>query len=69
MVEHPFRVIQQQFGLKQTRLRGMAKNRCKIDALAARINLFLARHQLLLPSCLQNQYDHRALIRTQDRAR
>jgi transposase, IS5 family len=46
--EHPFRVIKQQFGFQKTRLRGMAKNRCKVNVLAALTNLFLARRQLLL---------------------
>ena len=45
--EHSFRVIKQQFGFQKTRLRGMAKNRCKIFMLAALINPFLGRHQLL----------------------
>ena len=45
--EHPFRVIKQQFGFQKTRLRGMFKNRCKVNVLAALTNLFLARHQLL----------------------
>lgn len=49
-VEHPFRVIKQQFGFQKTRLRGMTKNRCKINVLAALTNLFLARRQLLLTS-------------------
>jgi IS5 family transposase len=30
-VEHPFRVIKQQFGSQKTRLRGLDKNRCKIE--------------------------------------
>jgi IS5 family transposase len=46
-VEHPFRVIKQQFGFQKTRLRGIAKNHCKIHVLAALTNLFLARRQLL----------------------
>jgi IS5 family transposase len=46
-VEHPFRVIKQQFGFQKTRLRGLAKNRCKVNVLAALSNLFQARHQLL----------------------
>jgi IS5 family transposase len=46
-VEHPFRVIKKQFGFQKTRLRGLAKNRCKINVLAALTNLFLARRQLL----------------------
>jgi IS5 family transposase len=49
-VEHPFRVIKQQFGFQKTRLRGMAKNSSKVMALAALSNLFLARRQLLLSS-------------------
>jgi IS5 family transposase len=46
--EHPFRVIKQQFGFKKTRLRGLAKNRCKIHVLAALSNLFQARRQFLM---------------------
>jgi IS5 family transposase len=46
-VEHPFRVIKQQFGFQNTRLRGLAKNSCKMHVLAALTNLFLARRQLL----------------------
>ena len=46
-VEHPFRVMKRQFGFQKTRLRGMLKNRCKINVLAALTNLFTARHQLL----------------------
>jgi transposase, IS5 family len=45
--EHPFRVIKQQFGFQKTRLRGMVKNRCKVNVLAALTNLFLVRHLLL----------------------
>jgi IS5 family transposase len=44
--EHPFRLIKQQFGFQKTRLRGMAKNRCKVHVLAALMNLFLARSHL-----------------------
>jgi len=46
-VEHPFRVIKQQFGFQKTRLRGLVKNRCKIHVLAALTNLFLARRRLV----------------------
>ena len=46
-VEHPFRVIKHQFGFQKTRLRGLAKKRCKINVLAAQTNLFLARRRLL----------------------
>jgi IS5 family transposase len=44
-VEHPFRVIKQQFGFQKTRLRGLAKNRCKSNVLAALSSLFQARRQ------------------------
>jgi len=40
-------VIKHQFGFQKTRLRGLAKNRCKINMLAALTNLFLARRRLL----------------------
>lgn len=46
-VEHPFQVIKQQFGFQKTRLRGLAKSRCKINVLAALTNLVLARRTLL----------------------
>lgn len=46
--EHPFRVIKQQFGFQERRLRGIAKNHCKVNLLAALTNLFLARRQLLV---------------------
>lgn len=45
--EHPFRVIRQQFGVQKTQLRGMAKNRCNVNVIAALTNLFLAWRQLL----------------------
>jgi IS5 family transposase len=47
--EHPFRVIKQQFCFQKTRLRGMAKNRCKVHVIAALTNLFLARRILCSP--------------------
>jgi IS5 family transposase len=46
-VEHPFRVIKQQFGFQKTRLRGLVKNRCKINVMTALSNLFQARRHLL----------------------
>lgn len=46
-VEHPFLVIKGQFGFQKTRLRGMLKNSCKVNVLAALANLFMARHLLL----------------------
>jgi IS5 family transposase len=45
--EHPFRVIKRQFGFQKTRLRGMLKNRCKVNVLAALSNLFMVRYELL----------------------
>ena len=46
-VEHPFRVIKQQFCFQKTRLRGLAKNRCKIHVLTVLTDLYLARGHLL----------------------
>ena len=46
-VEHPLRVIKQQFGFQKTRLRGLAKNHCKINVMTALTNLYLARGHLL----------------------
>ena len=45
--EHPFRVIKQQFGFQMTRLRGMVKDRGKVNVLAALTHLVQARRQLL----------------------
>ena len=46
-VEHPFRVIEEQFGFRKTRLRGISKNHCKVNVLAALTNLYIARRYLL----------------------
>jgi IS5 family transposase len=46
-VEHPFRVIKQQFNFQKTLLRGLVKIRCNINLLAALTNLFLAQRQQL----------------------
>jgi IS5 family transposase len=46
-VEHSFSVIKQQFGFQKTRLRGMAKNHCKVNVMAALTNLYLVRAYLL----------------------
>jgi len=67
-VEHPFRVIKQQFGFQKTLLRGLAKNHCKINVLAALTNLFMARHQLLLTSLTGGWSAHWALIRARKKA-
>jgi len=40
-------VIKQQFGFQKSRLRGMVKNRSKVNVLAALTNVFLALRQLL----------------------
>jgi hypothetical protein len=49
--EYPFRVIKQQFGFEETSLRGMVKNRCNVNVLAALTDLSLARRQLLSTKC------------------
>ena len=46
-VEHGFGIMKRQFGFEKTRLRGMAKNRSKVVILAALINLFMVRNQIL----------------------
>ncbi len=46
-VEHPFRVVKQQFGFQKIRLRGLDKNRRKVNVLTALTNLFLPRRKLL----------------------
>ena len=46
-VEHPFRVIKEQFGFQKIRLRRIAKNHCKVKILAALTNLYLALAYLL----------------------
>ncbi len=46
-MEHPFRVLKQQFGFQKTRRRGLAKNHSKVMVLAALTNLFLERKKLL----------------------
>lgn len=45
--EHPFRVIKQQIGFQKSYLRGLIKNDCKINVMAALSNLFQARRHLL----------------------
>jgi transposase, IS5 family len=46
-VEHPFRVIKQQFGYVRVRYRGLKKNTAQIVTLFALGNLWMARHKLL----------------------
>src|SRR6218665_1362377 len=46
-VEHPFRVIKQQFGYAKVRYRGLAKNTARLTMLFALSNVWMARRQLL----------------------
>jgi transposase, IS5 family len=46
-VEHPFRVIKQQFGYAKVRYRGLAKNTARLTMLFAMSNLWMARRQLI----------------------
>jgi IS5 family transposase len=46
-VEHPFRVIKQQFGYAKVRYRGLAKNTARLTMLVALGNLWMARRQLM----------------------
>jgi IS5 family transposase len=46
-VEHPFRVIKQQFGFQKTRYRGLAKNNAQLNTLFALSNLWMARRRML----------------------
>jgi IS5 family transposase len=46
-VEHPFRVIKQQFGFSKVRYRGLAKNTAQIVTLFALSNLWMARRRLI----------------------
>jgi len=46
-VEHPFRVIKQQFGFTKVRYRGLAKNTAQILTLFAPSNLWMAWRKLM----------------------
>jgi IS5 family transposase len=46
-VEHPFRVIKQQFGLVKVRYRWLKKNTAQITTLFALSNLWMARRHLM----------------------
>lgn len=46
-VEHPFRIVQQQFGFSKVRYRGIAKNDNKLQTMFALANLWLVRGQLM----------------------
>jgi IS5 family transposase len=45
-VEHPFRVLKQQFGYVKTRYRGLAKKTAQITTLFALGNLWMVRKTL-----------------------
>ena len=47
-VEHPFRVIKQQFGQVKVRYRGLVKNTAQLKTLFALSNLWMARRKLLV---------------------
>lgn len=46
-VEHPFRIVKQQFGYAKARYRGLAKNTARLTMLFALGNLWMVRRQLL----------------------
>ncbi|MDP1309492.1 transposase, partial [Klebsiella pneumoniae] len=46
-VEHPFRVVKQQFGYAKVRYRGLAKNTARLTMLFAMSNLWMVRRQVL----------------------
>ena len=46
-VEHPFRVLKQQFGYVKVCYRGLKKNTAQIVTLFALPNLWMARHKLM----------------------
>lgn len=46
-VEHPFRVLERQFGYMKVRYRGLVKNTAQIVTLFALSNLWMARRQLM----------------------
>ena len=46
-VEHPFRVLKQQFAFKKLRYRGLAKNTAQVTTLFALSNLWMARRKLM----------------------
>jgi IS5 family transposase len=46
-VEHPFRVIKQQFGFTKVRYRGLDKNTAQLSSLFGPANLVIARRSLL----------------------
>lgn len=61
--EHPFRVSKQQFGFQKTRQRGMLRNCCKVNVLAALTNLYIARYQIPCRSCADDWCAHRSRMK------
>ncbi len=47
IVEHPFRVVKCQFGLRKVKYRGLAKNTAHLKRAFALSNLWMARHKIL----------------------
>jgi IS5 family transposase len=50
-VEHVFRVLKCQFGHRNSRYRGIAKNGAQVFALLALANLYLSRGRPIAPCC------------------
>ena len=46
-VEHPFRVLERQFGFTKVRYRGLRKNTAQNVTLFAQSNLWVARRQVM----------------------
>jgi len=55
-VEHPFRIIKQQFGFSKTRYRGMAKNNNQLSTMFALANLYKCRHKLMSDGVVRPGY-------------
>jgi IS5 family transposase len=49
-VEHPFRIIKDQWGHRKVRYRGIRKNTLQLHTLFALANLYMKRRQLLAPA-------------------
>lgn len=56
--EHPLRLIKPHFGFQKTRFRGMLRNGCNVNVLAALANLFMARHLLLCETWIWRTYSY-----------
>lgn len=49
VVEHPFHIVKNRFGLRKVRYRGLAKNVAQLFTLFGMANLVLARWRLIMP--------------------